>query len=232
MVEQGADILDIGGESTRPGAEPVPADVELRRVVPVVEELARRTLTPLSVDTSKAAVAAACLDRGAAVINDVTALTGDPEMIRVAQASGAGLVLMHMQGTPQTMQDNPTYGDVVGDIKDYLRGRLDVLGNAGIDLARTCIDPGIGFGKTLEHNLEILRRLEEFEELSRPLCLGVSRKGFIGRILDRTVHEREAGSLAVLCHAMSKKAAQVIRVHDVAGTRDVVRMWEALCSSD
>jgi dihydropteroate synthase len=228
LVEEGADLLDIGGESTRPGAESVPVEEELRRVVPVVQALAGRVTSPISVDTSKAAVASACLNAGAEIINDVTALAGDPDMVAVARAAGAGVILMHMQATPQTMQQNPHYDDVVDDIKNFLNQRLEAVTAAGLDRARTVLDPGIGFGKTKEHNLELLARLEEFQALGRPVCLGVSRKGGIGKVLNRPVGERLFGSLAVLCHAMSRHAVQIIRVHDVAATRDVVRMWEAI----
>lgn len=228
LVQQGADLLDIGGESTRPGAQPVPLDEELRRVVPVVERLAAQTDVPLSVDTSKAAVARASLTAGAHLINDVTALTGDPDMAAVVRDGGAGVVLMHMQGTPATMQLKPIYGDVVGEIAAYLQERLQAAEAFGIAAGRVALDPGIGFGKTREHNLEILARLAEFQRLGRPVCLGVSRKGVLGRLLDRPVDQRLAGGLAIVCHAMSRGAAQVVRVHDVAETRDVVRTWDAI----
>jgi dihydropteroate synthase len=230
LVREGADLLDIGGESTRPGSVPVPVDEELRRVAPVIEQLARQTTVPLSVDTSKAAVAQACLDVGAKIINDVTALGGDPDLAKVARSRRAGVVLMHMQGTPQTMQQGPVYQDVVGYLRTFFQGRLVALTGLGLAATSLVLDPGIGFGKTLAHNLEILARLEEFQNLGRPVCLGVSRKGFLGKVLGRPVDQRLAGSLAVLCHTMSKKAVQIIRVHDVAATRDVVRMWEVLVS--
>jgi dihydropteroate synthase len=232
LVLQGADLLDIGGESTRPGAEPVPLERELERVVPVVEALARQTAVPLSVDTSKAAVARRCVECGASIINDVTALAGDAEMAAVARASGAGIVLMHMQGTPATMQQAPHYEDVIADIARFFRERLDALTAAGVEPERLILDPGIGFGKTLEHNLELLARLEEFQQLGRPLCLGVSRKGFIGRVLDRDVEQRLAGSLAAVCYAMSRSAVQVVRVHDVRETRDAVTLFAAVADAD
>ncbi|MCC6419721.1 MAG: dihydropteroate synthase [Gemmataceae bacterium] len=227
LVAQGADLLDVGGESTRPGSEPVPADEESRRVVPVVEVLAARAGVPVSVDTTKAAVARRCLAGGAQAINDVTAL-GDPEMPAVIQAAGAGVVLMHMQGTPATMQVAPHYADVVADIARFLRERLDAAAGAGIDLRRVVVDPGIGFGKTVAHNLELLARLDEFQALGRPVCLGVSRKGFIGRVLDRPADRRLAGSLAAVCHAMSRAAVQVVRVHDVEATRDAAALFVAI----
>jgi dihydropteroate synthase len=230
LALQGADLLDIGGESTRPGAAPVPLEEELRRVVPVVQALAARTSIPLSVDTSKAEVARCCLERGARIINDVTALTGDPDMVSVARDYRAGVVLMHMQGTPATMQAEPYYQDVVGDLSRFFRERLDTLTAAGLDPTHMAIDPGIGFGKTVEHNLDLLARLDAFRALGRPLCLGVSRKGFIGRILDRPIEGRLAGSLAAVCYAMAHDAIQVVRVHDVRETRDAVTLFAAIAS--
>ena len=228
LVEQGADMLDIGGESTRPGAATVSPEEELRRVEPVVRALAAQVKVPISVDTSKALVARACLEQGAEIINDVTALTGDAGMTEVALAAKAGVILMHMLGTPQTMQINPHYDDVVGEIAAYLRQRLDAVEAAGIAPDRVVLDPGFGFGKTHTHNLEILARLDEFQKLGRPVCLGVSRKGTISKILNRPVEQRVAGGLAILCHAMCQNAVQIVRVHDVAPTRDAVLMWQAV----
>jgi len=229
LVLHGAEILDIGGESTRPGAEPVALERELERVVPVVEALARRTAVPLSVDTSKAEVARRCLECGASIINDVTALGGDADMAAVVRASGAAIVLMHMQGTPATMQAAPVYGDVVAEVADFFQERLQAAAKVGIGAERVVLDPGIGFGKTVTHNLQLLARLDAFQRLGRPVCLGVSRKGFVGRLLGgRPVEERLAGSLAVVCHALARGAVQVVRVHDVGPTRDVVRMFEAI----
>jgi dihydropteroate synthase len=224
LVRQGADMLDVGGESTRPGAEAVLADEELRRVVPVVEALAAKAGVPVSVDTSKAAVARRCLDAGAEIVNDVTALAGDPDMAAVVRDAGAGVVLMHMQGTPRTMQRAPHYGDVVADLLRFFRGRLRLCDRAGIARGRVAVDVGIGFGKTLEHNLTLLARLEEFQRLGRPVVLGVSRKGFIGKLLDRPQGERIAGSLGAACFAVARGAAQVVRVHDVGETRDAVTL--------
>ncbi len=226
-MRQGADLLDVGGESTRPGAAAVPVDEELARVLPVVEALAARGGVPVSVDTSKAVVARACLERGASVVNDVTAL-GDPDMPAAVRDFGAGLVLMHMQGTPATMQLDPRYDDVVKDIAGFFRERLARAESAGISPAQVVLDPGIGFGKTPEHNLELLARLEEFRCLGRPLCLGVSRKGFLGKVLGRPVGERLAGGLAAVCHAQARGAVQLVRVHDVAPTRDAVTLFAAL----
>lgn len=231
LVQQGADLLDIGGESTRPGSQPVPLDEELRRVVPVIEGLARQVSVRLSIDTSKAEVARQCLERGAHIINDVTALTGDPGMADVARQFGCGVVLMHMQGTPATMQIDPRYGDVVAEVCRYLEERIQTL--VGQGLAREClaIDPGIGFGKRHQHNLELIAHLEKFQSLGRPLCLGVSRKGTIDKILNRPVEERLIGSLAIACYAAAKGAVQIVRVHDVAETVDAIRVIAALTSA-
>jgi dihydropteroate synthase len=229
LAAEGADLLDVGGESTRPGAGPIPAEEELARVLPVVEALARQTSLPLSVDTSKAAVARECLRRGAHVVNDVTALAGDPEMAEVVRAAGAGAVLMHMQGTPATMQLAPRYDDVVADIGRFFEERLRALAAAGLERERLALDPGIGFGKTAEHNLEILARLGELGRFGLPVCLGVSRKGFLGKVLGgRPVGERLAGSLAVACYAAVRGTAQVVRVHDVRATRDALTMIAAI----
>jgi dihydropteroate synthase len=231
LIQQGADLLDIGGESTRPGAEPVPLEEELRRVLPVIEKLARQVAVPISVDTSKAEVARQSLQAGAAIINDVTALTGDPRMVDVARQTRAGVVLMHMQGTPQTMQQAPHYDDVVKEIRQYLEARLQALAADGIGAERVVIDPGIGFGKTREHNLTLLARLGELRNLGRPLCLGVSRKGFLGRLLDRPVEQRLASSLAAACWAAAHDAAPIIRVHDVAETVDAMKVIAAIADS-
>jgi dihydropteroate synthase len=225
LLQQGADILDIGGESTRPGAQTVPMEEELRRVVPVISGLAQKTKAPLSVDTSKAEVARASVKAGAHIINDVTALTGDPAMMTVVRDSNAGLILMHMRGTPATMQIDPHYEDVVVEIGQFFEERLRLTAEASIAPERIALDPGIGFGKTSGHNLEILARLGEFQRFGRPVCLGVSRKGFVGRLLNnRPVERRLAGSLAALCHAMSQRAVQVVRVHDVEESRDAINV--------
>lgn len=228
LVEQGADLLDVGGESSRPGSFPVPADEELHRVLPVVESLAAQVPVPVSVDTAKAAVARAGLAAGARIINDITALAGDPDMAEAVRSSGAGVILVHMQGTPATMQLHPSYEDVVGDVSRFFEERLQVLTNRGIAREQVVLDPGIGFGKALEHNLELLARLEAFQRLGRPVCLGVSRKGFLGKVLGRPVGQRLAGSLAAAAYAVCRRAAQVLRVHDVAETRDAVLVIEAI----
>ncbi len=227
LIEDGADLLDIGGESSRPGATPVPLDVELARVVPVVERLAGRVAVPLSVDTYKPEVARLCLAAGAHVVNDITGLA-DPLMAEVVHDAGAGAVVMHMQGTPQTMQQNPHYDDVVAEVGRFFETRLQNLEGQGIAREQVVLDPGIGFGKRTEHNLTLLARLEVFARLDRPVVLGVSRKGLLGRLLDRPVGERLAGSLAAVCYAMGRGAVQIVRVHDVRETRDAVVFFEAV----
>jgi dihydropteroate synthase len=228
LVRQGADLLDIGGESSRPGSLPVSLEEELARVVPVVRALAERTSVPLSVDTAKAEVARQALAAGAHVINDITALQGDPDIPAVVRDFGAGVILMHMQGTPATMQLNPAYADVVREVGDSLQARLRAAEDVGIAAQQVVLDPGIGFGKRAAHNIELLSRLGELRRLGRPVCLGVSRKGFLGKLLDRPVGQRLAGSLAAACHALAHDHAQLLRVHDVAETRDAVVVLSAL----
>jgi len=225
LFDQGAEILDVGGESTRPGAEPVGADEEMRRIEPVVAGLA--DVATVSIDTSKAAVAAAALDAGASIVNDVTALRGDAEMAGLCAARGAGLILMHMQGEPRTMQAEPRYGDVVDDVKAFLAERVEVAVAAGVDEARIWLDPGIGFGKTLAHNLELLRRLGELRELGRPLVVGTSRKSFIAKIDAAPVGERLGGTIASSILAAAEGAG-VLRVHDVAETAQAARVASAI----
>jgi dihydropteroate synthase len=225
LVRDGAAILDIGGESTRPGAEEVDEAEELRRVEPVVAGLAG-TAT-VSIDTSKAAVAAAAIDAGAAIVNDVTALKGDPEMAALCAERGVGVVLMHMPGNPRTMQDDPRYEDVVGDVKAFLAGRLELAMSQGIAEDEIWLDPGIGFGKALEHNLELLRRLGELRELGRPLVVGTSRKSFIGKIDGSGVEERIGGSVATAVLAAAE-GADVLRVHDVAETAQALKVATAI----
>ncbi|MFO0821765.1 MAG: dihydropteroate synthase [Gemmataceae bacterium] len=227
LVAEGADILDVGGESTRPRAETVPLDEELRRVVPVVADLCRRSSVPVSVDTMKPEVARRCLDAGAAIINDVAGFR-DPEMVRVAAEHKAAVIVMHMQGTPQTMQVNPQYANVTREVGEFFEERLRDLAKSGISPEAVCLDPGIGFGKTQEHNLELLANLGEFARFGRPLCLGVSRKGFIGALCGREKADRLAGSLAVACFAAARNEAHLLRVHDVAATRDAAVMLEAI----
>jgi dihydropteroate synthase len=224
LVEQGAEILDVGGESTRPGAEEVSAEEELARVVPVVEGLAGTTV---SIDTSKLAVAEAALDVGASIVNDVTALRHDPEIAALCGERGAGLVLMHMQGDPRTMQVDPSYEDVVDEVKAFLAERLEVAVGAGVAEEKVWLDPGIGFGKALEHNLELLRRLGELRELGRPLVVGASRKSFIGKIDGSEVGDRLGGTIASSVLAATE-GADVLRVHDVAEMAQALRVAEAI----
>jgi dihydropteroate synthase len=228
LAAQGADLLDIGGESTRPGSQPVAPEEELRRVAGVVKELAQQIDVPISIDTSKAIVARRCLEAGAQIVNDVTALRGDQKMAHVVREFGAGVVLMHMQRTPATMQDDPRYDDVVADIAKFLRARMKTCTKSGIDLEQIVLDPGIGFGMTLEHTLTLLGRLEELQRLRRPVLLGVSRKGFLGQVTGRSREGRLAGSVAAACYAAARGAAQIVRVHDVAETRDAMAICEKL----
>lgn len=229
LIGQGADLLDIGGESTRPGAECVSIAEECRRVVPVVEALAKQSKVLLSIDTSKSAVADASLQAGAHIVNDVTAMTGDARMAEVVRQRRAGIILMHMQGTPKTMQQDPHYDNVIIDILAYLRERLNWAQAAGIEAEQIAVDPGIGFGKKSRHNLEILARIADFHALQRPICLGVSRKGFVGKLLgDRPPRERVIGSIAAACYAFAQQGAQLIRVHDVRETREARDVFLAI----
>ena len=230
MVDQGADLLDIGGESSRPGAVLVALDEELRRVIPVVRGLAAQTKVPLSLDTTKAEVARQGLAAGAHIINDITALLGDAAMPEVAREAKAGVILMHMQGTPATMQLDPRYQDVVAEVGQFFEARLRQIGEQGIAKEHAVLDPGIGFGKKTEHNLKLLTNLKEFQRLGRPVCLGVSRKGVFGKVLNRPVEQRLIASIAAVCWAVSHGAAQIVRVHDVAETRDAVLLLAALQS--
>jgi len=225
LAEQGAEILDIGGESTRPGAEEVSAEEELARVEPVVRGLA--AAATVSIDTSKLSVAEAALGAGASIVNDVTALRHDPEIGGLCAERGAGLILMHMQGDPRTMQANPVYDDVVDDVKAFLAERLRAAVDAGVEEERVWLDPGIGFGKTLEHNLELLRRLGELRELGRPLVVGASRKSFIGKVDGSDVTDRIGGSVASSVLAAAE-GADVLRVHDVAETRQALTVADAV----
>jgi dihydropteroate synthase len=226
MAEEGAAIVDVGGESTRPGADPVSPQQEIDRVVPVIEGLARRTDAVLSVDTSKPEVIRAALQAGAHMINDIRALRV-PGALAAAAAASAAVCVMHMQGEPATMQANPHYDDVVREVHDFLRERVAACLAAGIDPASVCVDPGIGFGKTLDHNLELLRHVRAFTNLGAPVLVGVSRKSMIGIITGRPAADRLAGSLALAALAVERGAA-IIRAHDVAATVDAVRVTAAL----
>jgi dihydropteroate synthase len=222
----GAAILDVGGESTRPGAEEVGVEEELRRVVPVVQGLAGGD-AEISVDTSKAAVAAAAIEAGAGIVNDVTALRGDEEMGALCADCGVTVVLMHMLGSPRTMQENPVYRDVVDEVKAFLAERLEAAVAAGVAEERIWLDPGVGFGKTAEHNLELLRRLSELGELGRPLVIGASRKSFIGRVDGSDAGERLGGTIASSVLAAAEGAA-VLRVHDVAEVSQAMAVATAI----
>ncbi len=227
MVEEGADLIDIGAESSRPGAEPVSEAEELHRLIPVVQEVCRHVSVPVSVDTTKAAVARAAIEAGAAVVNDISAGQADPAMTGVVAETGAGLVLMHRQGTPQTMQRAPQYGSVVDDVRDFLRGRMQAAEQAGIAADQILLDPGIGFGKNLEHNLTLLAGLDAFQSLGRPILVGVSRKAFIGEVLGRRTDDRLMGTAAAVAAALLR-GARMVRVHDVKAMQDVVRMIHAI----
>ena len=226
LAADGADLLDIGGQSTRPGATPVAIDEELRRVLPVIAALSKQTKLPLSVDTFRVAVAREALIVGAEAINDVTALTADADMPAVAAESGCGVCAMHMLGTPQTMQQNPVYQDVLGEIFDYLRRRRDALIAAGIDQARIALDPGIGFGKTTAHNLALLTGIGRFHALGCPLVVGPSRKQFIGQVVGDPAADRTAGTIGVAL-ALARQGVQILRVHDVAAVRQAILLFRA-----
>lgn len=228
LVRQGADILDVGGESTRPGANPVELGEELDRVLPVIERLAGRVEVPISIDTAKAEVARRAIAAGAHIINDVTALRGDPGMAAVARESGAGVVLMHMIGTPRTMQQDPVYTDVVAEVARFLNERAVFAESAGIDRERLVLDPGIGFGKTLEHNVALFQRMRELTQLGRPLLVGASRKAFIGKLLGGAQPgERLEGTLAAVVAAICA-GAKIVRVHDVAPIARAVAVAQKL----
>jgi dihydropteroate synthase len=226
LVAVGADILDIGGESTRPYSEPVPEAEELRRVLPVIEGLREHVLVPLSIDTSKAVVASAALAAGAEIINDVTGLTGDLAMIDVARTHQAGVCIMHMQGTPQTMQDHPAYDDVVAEIHAWLANRLSQLTQAGISREQVALDPGIGFGKTHQHNVTLLANCHRFHDLGCPLLLGPSRKGYIAKVVGDKTADRAAGTVGV-CLSLALQGVQILRVHDVAEVRQALALFAA-----
>jgi len=231
LASEGAAILDIGGESTRPYATPVATADELRRVIPVVQALAEQTSAAISIDTSKADVAAEAIAAGAEIINDVTGLEGDPDMIAAAVESGAGICAMHMQGTPQTMQDDPQYENVAEEIYGYLRLRREALLTAGIGRERICLDPGIGFGKTHQHNLELVAACRRFHSLGQPLLVGHSRKGFIAHVIGDKECDRTPGTIAVAL-ALARQGVQVIRVHDVAAVRQALLLYEAVGGLD
>ena len=230
MLDDGADLIDVGGESTRPGAAEVPADEEVRRVVPVIERIRARTGAPVSIDTRKAAVAAAALDAGANIVNDVSALRDDPALAALCAERGIPVILMHMKGTPRTMQASPEYDDLIGEVRAFFEDALARAQDAGVARSRTVLDPGIGFGKTAEHNLTLLNHLDAFAPLGRPLLVGASRKSVIGKVLDLPVTDRLEGTLAVTALAVAR-GARMIRVHDVRENVRVVRMAEAVVAA-
>lgn len=227
MSEEGADIIDIGGESTRPYAGKISSAEEARRVIPIIEALSKRLTIPISIDTHKSEVARHALEAGAAIINDVSALRSDPEMARVAAEADVPVILMHMKGQPETMQDNPQYQQLLPEIIGFLRNALDRARAAGIRSDLTVVDPGIGFGKTFDHNLTVLRDLAQFQILKRPLLVGSSNKAFIGHILKKEPHERATGSMAAVAVSVMN-GAHIVRVHQVKQSVEAVRVVEAI----
>jgi dihydropteroate synthase len=227
LVEQGAEIIDVGGESTRPGALPVAEPEELRRVMPVIAQLAGRIKVPISIDTVKPGVARAALAAGASIVNDVAGNREDPALWRLVAEASAGYVVMHAQGTPQTMQAHPVYTDVVREVGEFFSERLGRLSDCGVGREQIILDPGIGFGKTVEHNLQLLGAARSFTSLERPLLLGVSRKSFIGKLLGAELGARLPGALACACLAVAA-GVPIIRAHDVAETVQAIRMTEAI----
>ncbi len=228
MAAAGADIIDIGGESTRPGAEPVPEEEELRRIIPLIERLSAELPVPLSVDTYKSSVAEKALKAGAAIVNDISGLRFSPDMAKVASDYGAAVVIMHIKGTPRNMQQDPVYADIVGEIMEYLEEGIGIAVQAGVNQEKIMIDPGIGFGKNLTHNLTLLNRLDEFKMLGRPILLGTSRKKFIGTILDIPAAEQRVDGTAATVALAIAKGASIVRVHDVARMKQVARMTDAI----
>lgn len=227
LVEEGADLLDVGAESTRPGADVVNEAEELRRAIPVVTAVAKAVTVPISIDTSKAAVARAALDAGAVLVNDVTALRGDPAMVDVVARTGAGIVLMHMQGTPHTMQQAPCYDDVLEDLSNFFEERIRFAMAHGIVKRQIILDPGIGFGKLLIHNLTLLAQLHRFIQFECPLLVGVSQKAFLGQLVNRPVQERQWATAAAVAMAVDRGAG-ILRVHDVRAMKDVVQVAAAI----
>jgi dihydropteroate synthase len=227
MAEEGADIIDIGGESTRPGAERVSAEEELKRVIPVIERLAPKLSIPISIDTYKAEVAKRAMAAGAEIINDISGLRFDSDMPAVIASSGAAVITMHIKGTPRDMQQTPTYTSLISEILEYLRDSIRIAEDAGVQPDRVVIDPGIGFGKTIEHNLTIIKNLEAFRDLGKPILLGTSRKSFIGRVTGADVADRLTGTAATLAIGIMN-GADIVRVHDVKGGVQASRMADAI----
>jgi dihydropteroate synthase len=227
LIEDGADILDVGGESSRPGADPVPADEERRRIVPVIAALRPKTQTLLSIDTMKSEVARAALDAGADIINDVSSASLDPRLLTLAADRGAGFVLMHMKGIPKTMQADPWYDDVVAEVRAFLAEKIDIAEAYGVRRENIVLDPGIGFGKRLEDNLSLIRRLDAFAELGRPILIGISRKSFIGKILNAPPEDRLEGTIAAAVLSLVH-GAHILRVHDVRAVRRAALVADAI----
>ena len=230
MAEEGADIIDIGGESSRPGAEPVPLEVELERVIPVIKKLSDKIDILISIDTYKAKVAKEALKAGASIINDISGLRFDPMMAKIAAEAGCPVIIMHMKGTPRDMQRRPAYKDVVKEITAFFKERIAFAVKNGIKRNKIIIDPGIGFGKTVRHNLEIIKRLKEFRKLGVPILIGPSRKSFIGRILNEPVDKRLEGTAAVVAIGIAN-GANIVRVHDVKAMADVAKITDAINKS-
>ena len=230
LAAEGADLLDVGGESTRPFSESIPVGEELRRVIPIIRELARRTKIPISIDSCKAEVARAALDAGASLVNDISSLGFDPEMKAVVASSGAPLILMHMQGAPRNMQVRPRYDSLLSEVVRFLEERIHLACEAGVSRDQIIVDPGIGFGKTVTHNLLLIKHLDALAILGRPVLLGASRKSFIGAVLNRPVTEREPGSWASVCAGILK-GAHILRVHEVAVCRQVVDVIDAIVNA-
>ena len=228
MAAAGADIIDIGGESTRPGATPVAEEEELRRIIPLIDRLSAELAVPISVDTYKSSVAKKAIEAGAGIVNDISGLRFSPDMADVVAGSGAAVVIMHIKGTPRDMQQNPVYDDVIGEVMAYFEEGIEIAVKAGVDREKILIDPGIGFGKTLEHNLAILDRLDEFQSLGRPIVLGTSRKKFIGTVLDVTMPEQRVDGTAATVALGIERGARVMRVHDVARMAQVAKMTDAI----
>ena len=228
MFDAGADIIDIGGESTRPGSEPVALEEELRRTIPVIESLSAKVTVPISIDTYKAEVARRALDAGASIVNDISGLRFDPRMAGVVSASKVPVVVMHIKGSPRSMQQCPAYEALIPEILDYLRGSIAIALEAGVSEEKIIIDPGIGFGKTFDHNLEILHNLDRFALLGRPVLIGPSRKAFIGRILDNAPSQERIYGTAAAVAISIMKGANIIRVHDVREMVQVARVADAV----
>ncbi len=231
MAEEGADIIDVGGESSRPGSDPVPLDEELKRVIPVIEGLASRLEIPISVDTYKSQVAERAIEAGAQMINDISGLRFDPQVTAVAARFDTPLIIMHIKGTPKTMQQDPVYEDLMGEIIDYLREGIAKVEQGGVDPHQVIVDPGIGFGKRVQDNLLIINRLSELNALGRPLLIGTSRKSFIGAVLGAEVHQRGAGTLASVA-VSALKGAHIVRVHDVAPIKQTIDMVDAIINAE